>query len=176
MLPLLALVVIYLASLSHYSAGKSLIVTIFIGVTAFILYFIFNMIGAVVVTIPAMIISPLKAKGKKYNKENEAEEHFKSLLKETDNLLKSFKKVNSGAYEWKLPIYAIVANVLITIIFNLLHTSDFIRALYFLAFALYAALAYLDKLVTHMGHRLIPSIIEIGIYLLIAISLFQVSA
>jgi len=175
MLPLLALVVVYLVSLSHYSAGKSLLITIFISVTAYIMYFLFNMIGVVVVTIPSMIISPRKARGKNHNKENEADELFKSL-KETDNLLKSFKKVNSGAYEWKLPIYAIVASVLITIIFNLLHTSDFIRALYFITFALFAALAYLDKLVTHMGHRLIPSIIEVGIYLLIAISLFQVAS
>jgi hypothetical protein len=159
LLQLLALVVVYVVSLSHYHAGKAALITIFIGVTAFIMYFIFNMIGIMVTSIPSMFFRSLKPKSKSKN--------------ETDDLLRDLKKINRGDGDYKLPICAIVVIVLATLIFNLLKTSDFIRALYFLTIGMYAILSYLDRVFTHMGHKLIPSALESIIYFLVAISLFH---
>ncbi len=135
--------------------------TIFIGVTTFIMYFIFNMIGIVIFGVPSIIVSNVKSQ-------------FKKDKSDTEDMLKNLKKVSSGAIDWRLPLCAILNVFLASFFFNLLHTSTFVRGLFFLTFALYALLSYLDKVFTHMGRKLLPSMLETCIYLVLAIVLLHV--
>jgi hypothetical protein len=159
LLQFLSLIVIYIISLSHYGAGKAVLITVLVGVTTFIMYFIFNMIGAM---LSMMIIAPFRKE--KHKKEGSA-----------NDVLKDLKKASSGVYEWRLPFCAIVSVFLALLIFNLFHVHDFLRALFYLTFAFYAFLSYLDRVFTHMPNKFIPTALETAIYLLVAISLFGIS-
>lgn len=160
LLHFLSLLVVYIVSMSHYSTGKAVLITIFIGVATFVMYFIFNMLGIFILGTPSMVISELKPKTG-----NDKTEHW----------MKSMKKASTGAYDWRLPFNAVISVFLAAFIFNLFHASTFLRALFYLTFAFYAVLSYLDKVFTHMGRRFFASALEASIYFLVSMALFHVT-
>ncbi len=165
LLQFLSLIVIYIISLSHYSTGKAALITVLVGVTTFIMYFIFKILTiTILLPILRMIFAPFRNKNQK--KENSSDDPRKDLKKGGNG---------AGIYEWLLPLCAIVSIFLALLIFNLFHVNDFLRALFYLTFAFYAFLSYLDKVFTHMPNRFIPALLEWTIYLLVAISIFRIS-
>lgn len=161
LLQALALVVVYFVSLSHYHAGKAILITLFIGITAFILYFLFNMVGIMLISLPASAVDSLKNKHKKRS--------------EAEKLMRGALTVSSGKAEYRLPFCAIIVLLLSAVTFNLLKVSTFMRGLFYLTFALYAVLSYLDKVFTHLPNRFIPAALETSIYFFVAFAVLHVS-
>lgn len=155
LLNFLALVVVFVMAKGHYSSGKALILAVAIGVLTFVMYFLFNLIGILVVA------SISSAPGLLHRKERTSltnVEDLRKLTKSSDNIL---------------PLCAVVTSLLAWLIFYLLKISSFIEALFFLTFAMYSVLALLDRIFTRMKYKILPSVAETVIYFVISLHFFH---
>ena len=151
MFNLVALVVIFFVSLTHYSIGKSVLVSLGIFIVGFLVWFLAEMLGMLVV-------------GSIYGKTRKGGDALTDP-KELNDYNNKSDYIGAGA--------GIVGGVLVLLAFHLFNVSHFTQGLFFLAFGMFVLISYLDRVFTKMSHQFLPVLAQSAVYFSVAFNFFK---
>jgi hypothetical protein len=151
---LFKLFIVFIICLTRYSFLTALLVTILICIISFILWFFLEIISRIISVGILKLIEIARGKHSDMTSMGLNNKTHKNA---------DYHLIFSGAF---------ISAILLTFT-NILHVSHFLIALVFFGLTIDVLIAYVDRVVTKMQYKLIPTLIEAVIYLIFGISLLS---